>query len=326
MSTKPIWIFNSNFRVWAIFAQWAPRAVAIAMLVVASWLLFHNLLDCGHIHEYTILNEQFVSLQAVGVMKVGHVFTIEVSLTIRLTFEATQGYCLCQAPGSAWGTISDKINFKGIEMLRSEELRTKNQRAGLWRKHEPIPRDWVLVQPMINAGVWRDTTWPDGWTSVTLDGKRSAQFEHTLLVTDKGCEVLTARLDTSPPLWWETKKTLTKPNGNLGPPEEAIKSWHSYCTTSRPSASLILPWGGPTPWQGQGIAIAYYLKWTRFLETLISVQSTRECFNMNQKQPLYAISKQCYVHWRFCQPSAWLLVGLPYSSYQDIISWHHSSH
>lgn len=32
------------------------------------------------------------------------------------------------------------------------------------------------------AGVWRDRTWPDGWTSVTADGKRSAQFEHTLLV------------------------------------------------------------------------------------------------------------------------------------------------
>ena len=32
-------------------------------------------------------------------------------------------------------------------------------------------------------GVWRDRMWPDGWTAVTADGKRSAQFEHTLLVT-----------------------------------------------------------------------------------------------------------------------------------------------
>ncbi|KAI8545359.1 hypothetical protein RHMOL_Rhmol07G0033900 [Rhododendron molle] len=38
------------------------------------------------------------------------------------------------------------------------------------------------IEPMINAGVWRDRMWPDGWTSVTADGKRSAQFEHTLLV------------------------------------------------------------------------------------------------------------------------------------------------
>ena len=33
------------------------------------------------------------------------------------------------------------------------------------------------------AGGWRDRLWPDGWTAVTADGKRSAQFEHTLLVT-----------------------------------------------------------------------------------------------------------------------------------------------
>jgi len=59
------------------------------------------------------------------------------------------------------------------------------------------------IEPMINMGSWRDQTWPDGWTAVTEDGKRSAQFEHTLLVTATGCEILTARLESSPPLWWE---------------------------------------------------------------------------------------------------------------------------
>ncbi|XWS77228.1 hypothetical protein CRYUN_Cryun01aG0243600 [Craigia yunnanensis] len=54
------------------------------------------------------------------------------------------------------------------------------------------------IEPMINAGVWHDQMWPDGWTAVTADGKRSAQFEHTLLVTETGVEVLTARLPSSP--------------------------------------------------------------------------------------------------------------------------------
>jgi methionyl aminopeptidase len=45
------------------------------------------------------------------------------------------------------------------------------------------------IEPMINEGDWHDVLWPDGWTSVTKDGKRSAQFEHTLLVTETGCEV-----------------------------------------------------------------------------------------------------------------------------------------
>ncbi|NXX09056.1 MAP1 aminopeptidase, partial [Larus smithsonianus] len=48
----------------------------------------------------------------------------------------------------------------------------------------------------IFLGGWQDETWPDGWTAVTRDGKRSAQFEHTLLVTDTGCEILTRRLDS----------------------------------------------------------------------------------------------------------------------------------
>ena len=34
--------------------------------------------------------------------------------------------------------------------------------------------------------------WDDDWTAVTADGKRTAQFEHTILVTDDGVEVLTA--------------------------------------------------------------------------------------------------------------------------------------
>ncbi|CAL1411862.1 unnamed protein product [Linum trigynum] len=57
------------------------------------------------------------------------------------------------------------------------------------------------IEPMINAGAWRDRMWPDGWTAVTADGKRSAQFEHTLLVTETGVEVLTARLPTSPKMF-----------------------------------------------------------------------------------------------------------------------------
>lgn len=54
------------------------------------------------------------------------------------------------------------------------------------------------IEPMINMGTWRDVRWPDNWTAATADGKYSAQFEHTLLVTDDGCEILTARFKKSP--------------------------------------------------------------------------------------------------------------------------------
>ena len=48
------------------------------------------------------------------------------------------------------------------------------------------------IEPMINLGDWRcQISKEDGWTAVTIDGSLSAQFEHTLLVTDTGVEVLT---------------------------------------------------------------------------------------------------------------------------------------
>ena len=47
------------------------------------------------------------------------------------------------------------------------------------------------IEPMITVGSWRERMWDNGWTAVTTDGKRTAQFEHTLVVTDAGAEVLT---------------------------------------------------------------------------------------------------------------------------------------
>jgi methionyl aminopeptidase len=47
------------------------------------------------------------------------------------------------------------------------------------------------IEPMLNLGTHQWDMWEDGWTIVTKDRKRSAQFEHTLLVTPTGAEVLT---------------------------------------------------------------------------------------------------------------------------------------
>ena len=48
------------------------------------------------------------------------------------------------------------------------------------------------IEPMINLGALDYEIWDDGWTVVTKDHKWTAQFEHTLLVTDTGVEILTA--------------------------------------------------------------------------------------------------------------------------------------
>jgi len=47
------------------------------------------------------------------------------------------------------------------------------------------------IEPMLTLGTFEYEIWPDGWTVVTADGRRSAQFEHTLVVNESGAEILT---------------------------------------------------------------------------------------------------------------------------------------
>ena len=47
------------------------------------------------------------------------------------------------------------------------------------------------IEPMLNLGTHEWEMWDDGWTVVTRDRRRSAQFEHTILITDSGNEILT---------------------------------------------------------------------------------------------------------------------------------------
>ncbi len=47
------------------------------------------------------------------------------------------------------------------------------------------------IEPMVNLGGWECEILPDGWTVVTKDGLASAHFEHTVVITDNGPEILT---------------------------------------------------------------------------------------------------------------------------------------
>jgi methionyl aminopeptidase len=70
------------------------------------------------------------------------------------------------------------------------------------------------IEPMINIGHYACELLDDEWTVVTADGSLSAQFEHTLVVTKTGCEVLTARrelLRHSEDLAWSRLGPLSCP-------------------------------------------------------------------------------------------------------------------
>ena len=103
--------------------------------------------------------------KAVGIMRPGHIFTVEPM--VRVCVASVQTLCV-----------------RAASMLRSQ----------IPFSH---PTAFWPTRAQINLGSnWGDMTWADKWTSTTRDGKRSAQFEHTFLVTETGVEVLTARPGT----------------------------------------------------------------------------------------------------------------------------------
>ncbi len=70
------------------------------------------------------------------------------------------------------------------------------------------PGHCFTIEPMLNLGTYKDKTWPDQWTAVTCDGKRSAQFEHTMIITEDGVEILTERRPDSPFMGFDPEQTI----------------------------------------------------------------------------------------------------------------------
>jgi methionyl aminopeptidase len=95
-----------------------------------------------------------------------------------------------------------------------------------YRNNEPngqmAERHTFTIEPMICEGSAKVLSWPDDWTATTIDGKRSAQFEHTLLVTKDGVEALTGKNENSKLQFWE-QNSLVHKGFFLGTSEAAVK-------------------------------------------------------------------------------------------------------
>ncbi len=61
-----------------------------------------------------------------------------------------------------------------------------------------VPGLTIAIEPMVNVGRAETRTMPDKWTIVTVDGSRSAHFEHTVAITENGPRVLTASAQPRP--------------------------------------------------------------------------------------------------------------------------------
>jgi len=133
---------------------------------------------------------------------------------VEATYDCLQECIKECKPGSMYrnmgNIISGHVEPKGYSVVRSYQghgvgrMFHQAPQVPHYKQNKAVgfmkPGHIFTIEPMINMGVWKDITWNDKWTSTTTDGQRSAQFEHTILITEDGCEVLTARLKTSPPL------------------------------------------------------------------------------------------------------------------------------
>lgn len=95
-----------------------------------------------------------------------------------------------------FGIVREMVGH-GVGVSMHEEPQIPNFLDRPKKKTELIrPGMTLAIEPMVNLGGHRTKTLSDGWTVVTTDGSPSAHFEHTVLTTEKGPEILTIpRLD-----------------------------------------------------------------------------------------------------------------------------------
>ena len=92
--------------------------------------------------------------------------------------------------GAGFSVVRDLVGH-GIGVEFHEEPQVPNYgkpKRGL----KLVPGLTIAIEPMVNIGGPNTRTLPDKWTIVTVDGSRSAHFEHTVAITESGNRVLTA--------------------------------------------------------------------------------------------------------------------------------------
>lgn len=93
------------------------------------------------------------------------------------------------AEKAGYGVVRDYVGH-GIGRNMHEEPQIPN--FGPPDKGPVLKAGMVLaIEPMINLGTWKVKTLGDDWTVITLDGKPSAHFEHTVAIGENGPEILT---------------------------------------------------------------------------------------------------------------------------------------
>jgi methionyl aminopeptidase len=139
-----------------------------------------------------------------GTFLAGHV-SEEARLLVERTHEATMRGIRAVAPGRALNAVgrviesyARRFGYGVVRDFGGHGINTTFH-TGLFVPHYDQPQlELVMepgmtftIEPMITLGAYTYDMWDDGWTVVTKDRRWTAQFEHTVLVTDDGVEILT---------------------------------------------------------------------------------------------------------------------------------------
>lgn len=129
----------------------------------------------------------------------------ESRLLVERTHEAMMRGIKAVAPGRPLNTVglviekyAGRFGYGVVRDFTGHGIGTTFH-SGLVVPHYDDPRNTVTmepgmtftIEPMLTLGTIAYDVWKDGWTAVTKDRKRTAQFEHTILVTEDGYEILT---------------------------------------------------------------------------------------------------------------------------------------
>jgi methionyl aminopeptidase len=129
----------------------------------------------------------------------------EARLLVERTHEATMRAIKAVAPGRPVNVIgrviesyAKRFDYGVVRDFTGHGIGTSFH-SGLVIPHYDDPRyDTVMepgmtftIEPMITLGTYDYEIWDDSWTVVTRDRRLTAQFEHTILVTDTGSDILT---------------------------------------------------------------------------------------------------------------------------------------
>jgi len=106
------------------------------------------------------------------------------------------GVCLSEI-GGAIHAVADAYGYDTVRHYRGHGISSDFHCAPLVKHFrnndamELLPGMIFTIEPMITEGSAESNEWSDNWTVVTQDGGRAAQFEHTVLITETGVEILT---------------------------------------------------------------------------------------------------------------------------------------